>query len=107
MNTEQRVTRLKEIWQEVKWAEDAVEFLNEELAEDEFQARHIESVDQGSGRWYRHMLEVIELDKDFFVGLCWDSGLTESQENMYDDEDVYRVEQKVIQTIDWTMKEQL
>lgn len=107
MNTKERVERLKEIWQETKWAEDAVDIFNEDLTEDEFQARHVESVDQGSGRWYRHMLEVIELDNHFFVGLCWDSGLTESQENMYDDEDVYLVESEVIQTIDWTMKEQL
>lgn len=109
MNTKQRVERLRAIWKEVSWAEDTVATLNEELAEDEFQARHVESVELGSGRWYDHMLEVVELDKDFYVGLCWDSGLTESQENMYDDDNVHLLEreEKVVTTVEWKTKETL
>lgn len=109
MNTKQRVERLRAIWKEVSWAEDTVATLNEELAEDEFQARHVESVELDSGRWYDHMLEVVELDKDFYVGLCWDSGLTENQENMYDDDNVYLLEreEKVVTTVEWKTKEAL
>lgn len=91
----------------MRWAEESVEIFNEDLPEDAFQARHVESVDEGSGRWYRHMLEVIEIDEGVFIGVRWDSGLTESQENMYEDDDVYAIEPVEVTTIEWNAGERL
>ncbi len=108
MNTEERIAKLKEIWPDQRWAEDAVDILNESLSEDEFKARCVESVELGSSRWYEHMLEVIEVDKDVFVGVCWDSGLTENQENMYDvDDDVYLLDKQEVVTIEWKQTKRL
>ena len=107
MNTKERVERLREVWREGSDIDSCLHFVNEES--DGFEARHVDSVELGSGRWYDYMLEVIELDKDYYVGLCWSRGLTESQENMYEDDSVYLLEreEKGVTTVEWNTKETL
>lgn len=101
MNFEERVAKTKESWARWHDVDAVIEDVNELLDDDEFHAKHVDSYDMGSGRWYQHLLEVIEIDKGMFVGVAWDSGLTESQENMYEDDDVYPLKREVIQSIDW------
>ena len=107
MNTEQRIQRFKELWNEYKYLEDALGVLKEEIPEGEFEPKWSETVDQGSDRWYRHMLEIVEIDEGVFVGVCWDSGLTEHQENMYDDDDVYHIEPVEVTKIEYKVGERL
>jgi hypothetical protein len=107
MNTQERITKAKESWARYHDVDAVVEDVNELLDDDEFRAKHTDSFDMGSGRWYKHMLEVIEIDEDVFVGVAWDSGLTESQENMYEDDDVYDIHPVEVTTIDWRVGERL
>lgn len=107
MNTQERISKAKESWARYHDVDAVIGDVNELLDDDEFHARHVDSYDMGSGRWYRHMLEVVEIDEGVFVGVAWDSGLTESQENMYEDDDVYPVEQEIVQTIEWKIGKSL
>jgi hypothetical protein len=103
MNIEERITKAKESWARYHDVDAIIADVNELLGDDEFHGRHVDSFDMGSGRWYRHMLEVVEIDQDVYVGVSWDSGLTESQENMYEDDNVYPLTKEIIQTVYWTI----
>ncbi|UMO76306.1 hypothetical protein SEA_TOMAS_129 [Streptomyces phage Tomas] len=105
MDTQARINRFKELWSSggTYWAEDIVDEINEELSDDEFKIRHVDTIEEGDSRWMDHMLDVVEIDKDVFVGVRWESGKTESQENMYEDDDVYLLErtEKIVTTVEW------
>lgn len=98
---EERLEKFRAGWLEHKDVDSAVEEVNDILTEGEFKAKSVETVEEDSGRWYEHILEVVELDEGYFVGVRWDSGLTEMQENMYDDDDIYEVSSKEVVTTEW------
>lgn len=104
---EERLEKFRAAWIEHKDVDTAVEDVNEILTDGEFKARAVETVEEDSGRWYEHILEIVELDEDYFVGVRWDSGLTEMQENMYEDDDVYAVESRQVVTTEWYSGERL
>jgi hypothetical protein len=105
LDTEARIARFKELWSsgDSYWAEDIVDEINESLAEDEFKLRHVDTIEEAESRWMDHMLDIVEIDEGVFVGVRWESGKTEMQENMYEDDSVYLLErvEKVVTTIEW------
>ncbi|AYB70955.1 hypothetical protein SEA_YABOI_129 [Streptomyces phage Yaboi] len=105
MDTEARIARFKELWQsgESYWAEDIVDEINGELSDDEFKLRHVDQIEEDTSRWMDHMLDIVEINEGVFVGVRWESGKTEMQENMYEDDSVYLLErvEKVITTVEW------
>jgi hypothetical protein len=105
LDTEARIARFKELWSSGQsyWAEDIVDEINEELGEDEFKLKHVETVEEDTSRWMDHMLDIVEIDEGVFVGVRWESGKTEMQENMYEDDDVYLLErvEKIVTTVEW------
>lgn len=78
---------------------------NHDLLEDELEAvisdYEVESEDGDEGRWDKSMRSIIKLNNQYFA-LHWRRGLTENQEDMYD-EQPYPVEKKerVITITDW------
>ncbi|AXH67295.1 hypothetical protein SEA_WOFFORD_124 [Streptomyces phage Wofford] len=105
MDTEARIERFKQLWQsgDSYWAEDIVDEINESLADDEFKLRHVDQIEEDTSRWMDHMLDIVEIDEGVFVGVRWDSGKTEMQENMYEDDNVYLLErvERVVTTVEW------
>jgi hypothetical protein len=105
LDTEARIARFKELWQSggSYWAEDIVDEINDELSDDEFKLRHVDQIEEDTSRWMDHMLDIVEINEGVFVGVRWESGKTEMQENMYEDDSVYLLErvEKVITTVEW------
>lgn len=98
---EERLAIFRASWIEDKDVDCAIYEVNKILNENEFKARSVDTISEDSGRWYEHMLEVVELDEGYFVGVRWDSGLTEMQENMYEDDNVYEVSSRQIVRTEW------
>jgi hypothetical protein len=107
LNTDERIARFKELVKEHMHGEQAWGFLLDEIPADEFQPRYVTEQDQGSGRWYEYILEVFEIDQGIFVGTTYSRGLTESQENMYEDDDVYLLEEYQVTTTEWRTTKRL
>lgn len=107
MNTEQRIARFKELWKDNKYFEDALGWLQEEISEDEFQPKWTDTIEEGTSRWMVHVLEVVEIDEGVYVGVRWERGKTEMQENLYEDDDVYLLERTEMTIVDWKDKKTL
>jgi DNA-binding cell septation regulator SpoVG len=107
MNTEQRINRFKELWKEYKYLEDALGWLQDEIPEGEFLPDWTKTVELDESRWMIHTLEVIEIDEGVFVGVRWERGKTEMQENLYEDDDVYHIEPVEVTKIEWRAGERL
>lgn len=107
MNTEQRIARFKELWKEHKYFEDALGWLEDDIPEDEFQPKWIDTIEEGTSRWMVHVLEVVEIDEGVYVGVRWERGKTEMQENLYEDDDVYLLERTEVTIVDWKDKKTL
>ena len=54
-------------------------------------------------RWYQEVETIFEVEGRLFA-VSWDRGLTEQQENDFDDAEVYEVEKKEKITFEWVKK---
>lgn len=105
MDTQERVKRLKEIFNEGRYGwEDAIYGLAEEIPEGEFEPKYIDDIELDHGRWMFYMMTIVELNENEFYGMNWEKGKTESQENMWDDDRIFPVEKIVIETYEWKPK---
>jgi len=109
MNTEERIQKLKELWKDGWHLEDAIGEIEDHLSEDEFQPVLVDTIEEYSHRWMYGILDIAEIDEGVYVGVRWERGKTEMQENMFDDKNVYLLEkiEKVVTTIDWKNKRKL
>lgn len=107
MNTEQRIARFKELWKENTYFEDALGWLQEGIPEGEFKPKWVDTIEEGTSRWMVHVLEVVEIDEGVYVGIRWERGKTEMQENLYEDDDVYLLERTEVTIVDWKDKKTL
>jgi hypothetical protein len=103
MNTQERIKLFKEKWVEFHYFEDALGFVEDELSEDEFKPKWIDTIEEYDSRWMDGILEIAEIDEGVYIGVRWERGKTEMQENMYDDDNVYLLKktEKVVTTVDW------
>ncbi|ASN73191.1 hypothetical protein SEA_WARPY_127 [Streptomyces phage Warpy] len=109
MNTEERIEKLKELWNDGWYLEDAVEEIADHLSEDEFKPKIVDTIEEHESRWMIHTLDIAEIDEGVYVGVRWERGKTEMQENIFDDKHVYLLErvEKVVTTVDWNDKKKL
>jgi hypothetical protein len=109
MDTKARIERFKETWKEYSWIEDALGLLEDDIPEGEFKPKWIDTIEEYDSRWMNGILEVVEIDEGVYIGVRWEQGKTEMQENMYDDNNVYLLErvEKVVTTVEWNDKEKL
>jgi len=103
METNERIERFRSLWEETTQIEDALGLLEEEIEEDDFQPKWIDTIEVAESRWYMHTLEIVEVDDGVFLGITWDRGKTERQENYYGNSRVTLVRpiEKVVSTIEW------
>ena len=64
----------------------------EKMAYEEF-GNYVTTAEGKAHRWYREVETIFEVEGRLFA-VDWDGGLTEQQENDFDDSDVYEVERK-------------
>ena len=64
----------------------------EKMAYEEF-GNCIDVIEGEEHRWYREVETIFEVEGRLFA-VNWDRGLTEQQENDFDDSEVYEVERK-------------
>lgn len=109
MNTEQRIEKLKELWNDGWYLEDAIGEIGDLLEDGEFKPELVDTIEEHESRWMIHTLDIAELDKGVYVGVRWERGKTEMQENIFDDKNVYLLErvEKVVTTVDWNDKKKL
>ncbi|UEM46902.1 hypothetical protein SEA_TARGARYEN_124 [Streptomyces phage Targaryen] len=109
MNTEQRIEKLKELWKDGWYLEDAIGEIGDSLEDGEFKPVFIDTIEEDESRWMMHTLDIAEIDEGVYVGVRWERGKTEMQENIFDDKNVYLLDrvEKVITTIDWVDKKKL
>lgn len=109
MNTEQRIEKLKELWNDGWYLEDAIEEIGDLAEEDEFKPVLVDTIEEHESRWMIHTLDIAEIDKGVYVGVRWERGKTEMQENIFDDKNIYLLErvEKVVTTVDWNDKKKL
>ncbi|QMP84248.1 hypothetical protein HUN41_00130 [Streptomyces phage Coruscant] len=103
MNTQERIERFKQLWKEDSLIEDIVKELKQELDEDEFQPKWIDTLEEGENRWHVATLEIIEIDDGEFISVSWGRAKTEMQEHEYENTEIVRVRpvEKVVSTIEW------
>ncbi|QJD50863.1 hypothetical protein KNV00_gp156 [Streptomyces phage Bmoc] len=107
MNTEERIAKFKELWKEHTYFEDAMGWLEDEIPEGEFKPKWVTTVEEDESRWMIHTLEVMEIDEGVYVGVRWERGKTEMQENLYEDDDVYLLDKKIVERVEWETKKRL
>lgn len=107
MNTEQRIEKLKELWADGWRLEDALGEIEDNLSEDEFKPKEVATVEERESRWMVHTLDIAEIDEGVYVGVRWERGKTENQEDEFNDDNVYAVEPVEVTTIDWKSGEKL
>ncbi len=107
MNTDEKIARIKELWKEYTYPDDTIHTLQDETPEGEFKPVWVETVEEGESRWMIHTLEVFEIEEGVYVGVRWERGKTEMQENLFEDDNVYRVDKEIVQRVDWSAKEAL
>lgn len=74
---------------------------------EEYWNQFVDIIEGDENRWYRWIEKIIRIENRFFsIGYC-QRGLTEYQENIYDDADIVEVvpKEKTITVIDWECKE--
>ena len=64
----------------------------EEMAYEEF-GNYVTTAEGKHHRWYREVETIVEVEGRLFA-VNWNEGLTEQQENDFDDAEVYEVERK-------------
>ena len=65
----------------------------------------IEEISDGHGRWVEYMTSIIELGNGDYYSLSWERGLTEYQDNEFEDQIAIPVEKKEVITYEWVAKE--
>lgn len=109
METQERIKRFAEILEEngINNHYEAIDWLADEIPEDEFKPHHVDDEDWGTHRWYERVLSIYEIDKDVFVGIFWDQGHTENQENSWPDGNVYLLSRREVKSYDYTKGDSL
>ena len=75
----------------------------EKMAYEEF-GNWIRTAEGRRHRWYREVITIFEVNGRFFA-VSWNRGLTELQEDDFDDAEAYEVEKKAKVIIEWVRKE--
>lgn len=75
----------------------------EKMAYEEF-GNYVTTAEGETHRWYREVETIFEVGNRLFA-VSWDRGLTEQQENDFDDAEVYEVEKKEKVIFEWVRKE--
>ena len=75
----------------------------EKMAYEEF-GNWIDTAEGRTHRWYREVETIFEVEGRLFA-VSWNRGLTEQQENDFDDAEVYEVERKEKVIFDYVRKE--
>ena len=75
----------------------------EKMAYEEF-GNWIDIAEGRTHRWYREVETIFEVEGRLFA-VSWNEGLTEQQENDFDDSEVYEVVKKEKITFEWVRKE--
>lgn len=107
MNTNERIEKLKELWKDDWRFEDALDEIEDGLSEDEFKPKIVDTIDERESRWMVHTLEIAEIDEGVYVGVRWERGKTENQENEFNNKNVYALEPVEVTTIEWKTGEKL
>ena len=75
----------------------------EMMAYEEF-GNYVTTAKGKTHRWYREVKTIFEVEGRLFA-VSWNEGLTEQQENDFDDSEVYEVVKKEKITFEWVRKE--
>ena len=75
----------------------------EKMAYEEF-GNYVTTAEGKTHRWYREVETIFEVEGRLFA-VNWNEGLTEQQENNFDDAEVYEVERKEKVIFDYVRKE--
>lgn len=98
MNPRDRIARFVALIEEsgIKYHYEAIGWLADEIPAGEFKPRHVEDQDWGTHRWYERVLSVYEIDENIFIGIFWDRGHTENQEDSWPDGNLYLLDRKEV-----------
>ena len=75
----------------------------EMMAYEEF-GNYVSTAKGKTHRWYREVKTIFEAEGRLFA-VSWNEGLTEQQDNDFDDSEVYEVVKKEKITFEWVRKE--